>query len=134
MNELLKGLHDNLWTSLESIFSTDRVLLSVAYLLNFASFVTLVSLLPNQVNAAIIATICLVLLNALIFMSLKSSKKEVIKIIMTLSKIYHDNNLNDYFDSSKTEFFVNRYNQWLFLTPTLMVFAIIIALAVEYIA
>ena len=132
--ELLKGLHDNLWKSLESIFSTDRVLLSVAYLVNFASFITLVSLLPNQLSAALIAILCLVLLNTLIFASLSNSKKEVVKIIMTLSKIYKDNDLSEYFDGSKTEFYVKRYNQWLALTPALMVFAIIIALAVEYVA
>jgi len=79
--ELLEGLHENTWSSLRHIFNTDRVMLGVAYLINFSAFVLLLSLLPEKINAAIISVICLVLLNGLLFISLKNSKHEVLATI-----------------------------------------------------
>ena len=131
--ELLEGLHENLWASLRHIFNTDRVMLGVAYLVNFSAFVLLLALLPERVTASLIAILCLALLNGLLLLSLRNSKHEVLATIETLVQMYQDNELNKYFNSGKAEYYTRRYNLWLLLVPGLMVFAIIIALAIEYI-
>ena len=67
--ELLQGLHENLWASLRHIFNTDRVMLGVAYLVNFSAFILLLGLLPEKIYAALISIPCLILLNGLLFLS-----------------------------------------------------------------
>lgn len=131
--ELLEGLHENLWSSLRHIFNTDRVMLGVAYLVNFSAFVLLLALLPEQVASSLIAVSCLALLNGLLYLSLRNSKKEVLSTIETLSQMYQDSELDKYFNSSKAVYYTRRYNLWLFLIPGLMVFAITIAVAIEYV-
>ncbi|MGD8914659.1 MAG: hypothetical protein PVJ68_18280 [Candidatus Thiodiazotropha sp.] len=131
--ELLEGLHENLWSSLRHIFNTDRVMLGVAYLVNFSAFVLLLALLPEQVTSSLIAIACLALLNGLLFLSLRNSKTEVLATIETLSQMYQDNELNKYFNSDKAAYYTLRYNLWLLLIPGLMAFAIVIALAIEYV-
>jgi len=132
--ELLEGLHENLWSSLRHIFNTDRVMLGVAYLVNFSAFVLLLALLPEKINAAMISVACLVLLNGLLFISLKNSKAEVLATIETLAEMYKDAELSKYFNYDKAGYYSRRYNLWLILVPGLMLFAILIALAIEYIA
>ena len=132
--ELLNGLHENLWQSLRHIFNTDRVLLGVAYLVNFSGFVLLLALLPDSVAPAIIAFLCLLALNTLFFISVKNSKAEVTATINTLSKIYKDQELSQYFDASKANYYQKRYNLWLILIPSLMLFSVIVAVAIEYVA
>lgn len=131
--ELLEGLHENLWSSLRHIFNTDRVVLAVAYLINFSAFVLLLALLPENITASLISIACLALLNGLLFMSLKNSKKEVLSTVETLADMYKDTDLSKYFNSEKAFYYARRYNLWLILVPGLMTFAIIIALAIEYV-
>lgn len=132
--ELIEGLHTNLWDSLRHIFNTDRLMLGVAYLVNFSAFVLLLSLLPDKAFAAVISVVCLALLNGLLFLSLKNSKQEVLSIIQTLVAMYQDNGLSQYFNASKAAYYEHRYNLWLLLVPGLMLFAIVIALAIEFAA
>ncbi len=80
--ELLEGLHENLWSSLRHIFNTDRVLLGVAYLVNFSAFVLLLALLPEKSSAAMISIACLLILNGLLYISLSNSKKEVLATVV----------------------------------------------------
>ncbi len=131
-NDLLRGLHDNLWQSLRHIFNTDRVMLGVAYLVNFSAFVLLLALLPERVTAAAIALVCLVSLNGLIYFSLRNSRKEVLSLLDTLSQIYSDSGLEKYFDKGKARYYDQRYELWLILVPGLMVFAVIVAGAIKY--
>ena len=86
--ELIEGLHENLWGGLRHTFNTDRVMLGVAYLVNFSAFILLLVLLPEKTGAAIISLLCLVLLNVLLFLSLRNSKKEVLSTIQTLIVMY----------------------------------------------
>jgi len=72
-------------------------------------------------------------LNGLLFVSLKNSKKEVLTTIATLAAMYEDTELSKYFNNEKSAYYSKRYNLWLLLIPGLMVFAIIIALAIEYV-
>ena len=130
--DLLQGLHDNLWRSLRHIFNTDRVMLGVAYLVNFSAFVLLLALLPENMKAAGIALVCLASLNGLIFLSLRNSRKEVLSLIGTLSKIYSDCQLSKYFDDGKANYYEERYRLWLILVPGLMVFVVIIAGAIRF--
>ena len=131
--ELLEGLHENMWASLRHIFNTDRVMLGVAYLVNFSAFVLLLALLPEQVTSSLIAILCLASLNGLLYLSLRNSKNEVLATIETLSEMYQDNELSKYFNSDKAAYYTRRYNLWLLLVPGLMIFAIVIALAIEYV-
>lgn len=131
--ELLEGLHENLWSSLRHIFNTDRIVLGVAYLINFAAFVLLLALLPKKVDAALVSVVCLILLNGLLVSSLKNSKTEVLATIATLAEMYKDAELSKYFNLDKTRYYSRRYNLWLVLVPSLMLFSILIALAIEYI-
>lgn len=130
--ELIEGLHDNLWESLRHIFNTDRVLLGVAYLVNFSAFLLLLGLLPEKIGAASISLFCLVCLNTLLCISLKNSKNEVISTIATLVEMYKDNGLEKYFHTEKAAYYTKRYNLWLILVPGLMVFSVVIALAIVY--
>lgn len=132
--ELLNGLHENLWGSLRHIFNTDRVLLGVAYLVNFSGFVLLLSLLPKNVTPAIISFVCLLGLNALFVISIKNSKTEVLELLNTLSQIYKDQELSQYFDDTKAIYYHKRYNLWLVLIPALMSFSVIVAVSIEYFA
>lgn len=130
--ELLQGLHENLWQSLRHIFNTDRVMLGVAYLVNFSAFILLLALLPEKLIAAVISFVCLAALNGLIYLSLRNSRNEVLSTISTLYEMYSDNEISKYFGNNKAEYYKRRYNLWLVLIPGLMVFAVIIALAIEY--
>jgi hypothetical protein len=130
--ELIEGLHENLWESLRHIFNTDRVLLGVAYLVNFSAFLLLLGLLPEKIGAALISLLCLVCLNALLCISLRNSKNEVISTMATLVEMYKDNGLEKYFHTEKAAYYTKRYNLWLILVPGLMVFAVVIALAIKY--
>ena len=129
---LLSGLHENLWASLRHTFNTDRVLLGVAYLLNFSAFLLLLALLPERVVATAIGLACLVFLNLLIFLSLKNSKAEATRVLQTLQQIYQDNELGQYFGKEHAAYYSRRYRLWLVLQPCLMVFAVVVALAVKY--
>lgn len=131
--ELLIGLHDNMWQSLRHIFNTDRVLLGVAYFANFCGFVLYMSLLPESVIPAVISFFCLLALNILFILSVQNSKKEVKATIETLSQIYKEQNLSQYFNEGKTQYYEKRYKLWLTLIPALMFFAVIIAVAIEYV-
>jgi len=131
--ELIEGLHENLWNNLRHIFNTDRVMLGVAYLVNFSAFILLLVLLPDKVSAAVISLICLIFLNALLLVSLQNSKHEVLSTIETLVNMYKDNELEKYFNKDKIAYFEKRYNLWLILVPGLMVSAVIMALTIEYI-
>lgn len=108
-------------------------MLGVAYLVNFSAFVLLLNLLPEKILASLISLVCLVLLNGLLFLSLKNSKKEVLATIETLVELYKDNGLDKYFNTEKSKYYERRYNLWLLLVPGLMIFAIIIAVAIEYV-
>lgn len=130
--DLIQGLHENLWSALWHTFNTDRVVLGVAYLVNFSAFVLLLALLPGKVGAALISIACLATLNALLFLTLRNSKHEVLATIGTLIEIYQDNELSKYFNSSKADYYAHRYNLWLILVPGLMLFAVVIAVAIEY--
>ena len=132
--ELLNGLHDNLWQSLRHIFNTDRVLLSVAYLVNFSGFVLYLALLPEHIGSSIISFLCLLILNSLFVISIRNSKNEVISMINTLSEVYNDQGLSKYFNNSKAEYYVRRYNLWLILIPSLFIFSVVVAVAIEYLA
>lgn len=131
--ELLEGLHENMWAFLRHIFNTDRILIGMAYLVNFSAFVLLLALLPEQVTSSLISILCLSLLNGLLFLSLRNSKKEVLATIETLVESYQDTGLDKYFNSSKAVYYTRRYNLWLLLVPGLIGLAIIIALSIEYI-
>jgi hypothetical protein len=131
---LLVGLHENLWASLRHTFNTDRVLLGVAYLVNFAEFVLLLALLPEKVAAAWISMICLVLLNGLIFVSLRNSQIEAARVLSTLQQMYKDNDLGQYFGVEQAAYYATRYRLWSILQPSLMVFAVVVALAIRYVA
>jgi hypothetical protein len=108
-------------------------MLGVAYLVNFSAFILLLALLPDRINAALISIGCLALLNGLLFISLKNSKIEVLATIATLTEMYKDTELSKYFNNEKTGYYSRRYNLWLILVPGLMLFAIIIVLAIEYV-
>ena len=131
---LLTGLHENLWASLRHTFNTDRVLLGVAYLVNFAAFILLLALLPEKVVATAISLVCAVLLNLLIFLSLRNSRIEAARVLATLQQIYKDNDLGQYFGAEQAAYYSARYRLWLILQPSLMVFAIVVALAIKYAA
>ena len=130
--DLLGGLHENLWQSLRHIFNTDRVLLGVAYLANFSGFILFMSLLPERPVPAIISFICLLALNVLFILSIRNSRNEVEATIATLCKIYKDQELSEYFDEGKARYYRNRYNLWIILIPTLMFFAVVVSVAIEY--
>ena len=132
--ELIQGLHENLWSSLRHVFNTDRVLLGVAYLINFFAFLLLLILLPEKLNAAIISLLCLSLLNGLIYISLKNSKQEVEDTMATLVEMYKDNELGKYFNVEKADYYSRRYRLWLMLVPALMMCAVVIAFAITYLA
>ena len=102
-SELLKELHANLWGSLRHIFNTDRVLLAVLYLTNFSGFVVLSTASQHRLATLGVTLIAFVILNALIFLSLNNSKREVLSVICTLIEIYKDGGLGKYFDDSKLE-------------------------------
>ena len=53
-------------------------------------------------------------------------------MINTLSEIYKDQGLSQYFNNSKAEYYVRRYNLWLILIPALFIFSIVVAVAIEY--
>ena len=129
---LLAGLHDNLWSSLRHTFNTDRVMLGVAYALNFGAFLLLLVLLPGRVSAAAIALLCLVLLNVLIFVSLRNSRREAARVLGALQRIYEDNGLGPYFGSDQADYYAARYRLWLILQPSLMVFAVVLALVIRH--
>ena len=130
--ELLEGLHENLWGGLRHTFNTDRIMLGVAYLINFSAFLLLLALLPEKIAAAVISLVCLVALNGLLILSLRNSKKEALATIETLTEMYKDNDLGKYFDEKKSAYFEKRYNLWLILVPGLMISAIVIAVAIQY--
>jgi hypothetical protein len=130
--ELIQGLHENMWSSLRHVFNTDRIMLGVAYLVNFAAFLLLLALLPEKVNAALISLVCLLLINVLLCISLRNSKNEVSDTMKTLAEMYKDNELSKYFNAEKVDYYSRRYNLWLILVPGLMVSALIIALAIKY--
>src|SRR5678815_5784555 len=102
---LLAGLHENLWESLRHTFNTDRVLLGVSYLVNFGAFLLLLALLPEKVAATAISLVCLVLLNALIFLSLRNSRTEATRVLSTLQQIYQDNGLGQYFGAEQAAYY-----------------------------
>jgi hypothetical protein len=131
---LLVGLHENLWASLRHTFNTDRILLGVAYLVSFATFLMLLALLPEKAAAAGISLICLVFLNVLIFLSLRNSRDEVMRVLSTLQQMYKDNDLGQYFGVEQATYYARRYRLWLTLQPSLMVLAVVVALAIEYVA
>lgn len=131
---LLTGLHENLWASLRHTFNTDRMLLAVAYLINFAAFILLLILLPEKIAAASIALTCLLLLNMLISLSLRNSQAEAMRVLAVLRQIYKDNQLAQYFGDEQVTYYAARYRLWLILQPSLMVFAIVVAVAIKYAA
>jgi hypothetical protein len=133
-SSLLAGLHENLWASLRHTFNTDRILLGVTYLVNFAAFILLLVLLPEKLTAGIVSLVCLVLLNVLIFLSLRNSQLEVTRVLATLQQIYKDNDLGQYFEADQSRYYSARYRLWLILQPSLMVFAVVIAGVVTYVA
>ena len=71
-------------------------------------------------------------MNSLIFVSLRNSRKEVLVIIGTLSRMYANNDLGEYFGTEKAIYYEKRYNLWLLLVPALMVFALTVSVAIEY--
>ena len=64
-SELMRELHSNLWASLRHVFNTDRVLLGVLYLTNFAGFVMPASVSRNEPIAALATVVAMVLLDTL---------------------------------------------------------------------
>ena len=86
-SELMRELHSNLWASLRHVFNTDRVLLGVLYLTNFAGFVMLASVSRNEPIAALATVVAMVLLDTLIGLSLSNSKREVLALTSTLIDI-----------------------------------------------
>lgn len=131
---ILVGLHENLWATLRHTFNTDRMLLGVAYFVNFSAFVLLLVLLPDKQSAAWISLVCLVLLNGLIFLSLRNSQREAARVLSALHRIYDDNELGQYFGAQQAAYYTTRYRLWLVLQPGLMVFAVVVALAIKYLA
>jgi hypothetical protein len=129
-SELLKELHANLWGSLRHIFNTDRVLLAVLYLTNFSGFVVLSAGSQHRLATVAVTLAAIVILNALIFLSLNNSKREVLSVIRTLIEIYKDGGLGKYFDDSKLEYYRRRYTLWSLLVPTLAGVAIVLGLVI----
>jgi hypothetical protein len=129
--DLLQGLHESLWASLRHTFNTDRVLLAVAYLVNFSAFILLLVLLPEMIAATTISIVCLLVLNGLIFLSLQNSRREVLATIQVLSIMYADNHLSKYFSSKQAVYYSIRYRLWLILQPCFLLFAIVMALAIK---
>jgi hypothetical protein len=128
---LLAGLHQNLWASLRHTFNTDRVMLGVAYVVNFAAFLLLLALLPDRLAAAGVSLACLGLLNALIHLSLRNSRREAARVLGALQQIYQDNGLGRYFGPEQGEYYLARYRLWLILQPGLMLFAVAVAVAIK---
>ena len=125
-SELLTDLHARLWESLKHVFNTDRVLLGVTYAINFAGFVMLSLTAAQRPLAAVVASVALLLLNALVMLSLSNSRQEAIKLLKTLVQLYADHQLSKYFDESQLEYYRRRYSLWLMLTPSLCVIAIVL--------
>jgi hypothetical protein len=129
-SELLRDLHVNLWNSLRHVFNTDRVLLGVLYVTNFAGFVTLASISRSEHSAAVVTVVALILLNGLIGLSLSNSKKEVLALTKTLIDMYRDNGLEKYFDDSKLQYYRHRYALWAALVPAVAAVAISLGLMI----
>ena len=129
-DQLLTDLHANLWVSLRHVFNTDRLLLGVTYVVNFGGFVMLSLTTAQQPLAAIITVIALVILNGLIMLSLKNSRREADSLLNTLVQLYKDYELGAYFDESKIEYYGKRYLLWLVLAPSLGVIAIALGIAI----
>ena len=49
-------------------------------------------------------------------------------------EIYKDNEPGQYFDSEQATYYAARYRRWLILQPSLLLFAVIVALAIKYAA
>ena len=128
--ELMRELHANLWASLRHVFNTDRVLLGVLYLTNFAGFVMLASVSRSEPTAALVTVVAMVLLDSLIGLSLGNSKREVLALTSTLIDIYKDHGLAKYFDDSKLQYYRRRYGLWTALVPAVAVAAIALGLII----
>ena len=130
--QLLTALHKSLWASLRHTFNTDRVLLGVGYLVNFAAFVLLLVLLPERLTAAVVAVACIGVINVLIFLSLRNSLAEAEQTLSQLDKIYADHDLAKYFGTGEATYYRGRYRLWLILQPSILLFAVIVAVAIRY--
>ena len=131
-SELMRELHSNLWASLRHVFNTDRVLLGVLYLTNFAGFVMLASVSRNEPIAALATVVAMVLLDTLIGLSLSNSKREVLALTSTLIDIYKDHGLGKYFDDSKLQYYRRRYALWTAMVPAVAVAAATLGLIVGF--
>jgi hypothetical protein len=129
-SELMRELHANLWGSLRHVFNTDRVLLGVLYLTNFAGFVLLASVSHGEPTAGIVTVAAIVLLDSLISLSLSNSKREVLNLTSTLIDIYKDHGLGKYFDDSKLQYYRRRYALWTALVPAVAAAAITLGLII----
>jgi hypothetical protein len=92
----------------------------------------LLALLAEKVVVTLISLLCFVILNSLIFVSLRNSQVEAARILATLQNIYKDNDLDQYFGAEQAAYYRKRYRLWLTLQPSLMVFAIVVAFAIKY--
>jgi hypothetical protein len=129
-SDLLQELHANLWNSLRHVFNTDRVLLGVVYISNFAAFVMLASIAHGEHAAAAVTVVAIILLNGLIGLSLRSSKSEVLALTRTLIEMYKDHGLAKYFDDSKLQYYRRRYVLWSALVPLVAIVAVALGLMI----
>lgn len=95
--ELLTELHGRLWESLRHVFNTDRVLLAVTYIINFAGFVMLSLTTSQRPFAAVVAVVALAFLNGLVMLSLANSRREALSLLNTLIRLYADHELKQVF-------------------------------------
>jgi hypothetical protein len=92
--ELLTELHGRLWESLRHVLNTDRILLAVTYVINFAGFVMLSLAAFERPLAAVVSIAALALLNGLVMLSLANSRREAVSLLNTLVLLYADHQLN----------------------------------------
>jgi uncharacterized metal-binding protein len=130
-SELLKDLVENLWLSLRHVFNTDRILLGVTYIINFAGFVLLLSIAKLVSVATAVTLAALLVLNWLVIQSLQNSRRETLQLIATLVQVYEDHSLGKYFDRSKADYYSRRYALWTALAPVLLACAVAIAFSIR---
>jgi hypothetical protein len=104
----------------------------VTYGINFAGFVMLSLVTTRRLLAAIITVIALLVLNGLIVLSLKNSRREALSLLKTLVQLYKDYELGAYFDESTLEYYDKRYSLWLLLAPSVCAIAIALGLVVGW--
>ncbi len=125
---LLRDLNTNLWASLKHTFDTDRVTLTTLYLSNLGGLVLVIA--SAEKTLPLMATVgALGVINSIIYTTFKNSQREMRRLIALLSDVYTDAGLGKYFDQLREQYYVDRYETWLKLCPTLFGIALVVGLA-----